>query len=79
MILSIAGIAMRSLKLIEDQRQSGLAQLPLFNDNWRKECIKVFIDETSVHISLLELRVGSQIDEKIDVRLEARNLEMVLD
>lgn len=69
---------MRSLQLIEDQRQSGLAQLPLFNNNWRKECIKVFIDEASVHISLLEFRMGGQVNEKIDVRLEARNLEMSL-
>lgn len=47
----------------------------LFDDNRRKESIKMLIDETSVNVGQLELWMRSQVNEKVYVRLQTRDLK----
>lgn len=47
----------------------------LFDDNRRKESIKMLINEASVNVGQLELWMRGQVNEKVDVRLQTRDLK----
>lgn len=49
----------------------------LFDDNRWKESIKMLINEASVNVGQLELWMRGQVNEKVDVRLQTRDLKNI--